>query len=231
MAKKPTQTSIPQGATISTYRPGVIEGLTDATLGAALRQVERFTGASERDAYRRAGDVTSRVEQLTGWQGAERSARKLVSGHGGWGDALNLGLTLLPAVGGKVAKGMLRAAGAEAAPAVTNRLYNASVFRPEHAVTDAALPRYGFRSLGNPGELEDIVQSGYMRARPGARTNSKYFSMTDNPMGLGDNVRADKPTIRVKSEHIPEGSPVRRQHVELWDKPSETWVNLGNRKK
>lgn len=229
MAKKPTR----KEGEISTYRPGFVEGLTDATLGAALRQLYRAAGASERDAYRRAGDVMRGLEDVTGWQQGERSAKNIVRGKGTGRDYLNAGLAVLPGVGGylgkKVVNQTLRRA---TTPYVRNRMYEDAII-PKREYTQASpdLPKYGYRNVFDPAEVDDIARSGYMLP-PNSKKNSdrKYFTMSNDEAPKAGN-RDAGPVLRVESRHIPEGSPVKRQHVRQWDEASGTWKPIKRKAK
>lgn len=229
MAKKPTR----KGPEISTYRPGFVEGLTDATLGAAMRQLHRATGASEQDAYRRAGDTLRDIEALTGWQRGERSGKNIARGNGTGSDYLNVGLLALPGAGGylgkKVANRALRGA---SAPAVRNRMYEDAIIpRREYTSASPDLPKYGYRNISNPTELDDIARSGYMLPPKGKKnSDQKYFTMSNDEVPKTGN-RGAKPVLRVDSRHIPEGSPVKRQHVRQWDEGTGTWKPIKRKAK
>ena len=210
---------------ISTYRPGFVEGLTDATLGAALRQLERARGASERDAYRRAGDAMRTLEDVTGWQQGERSVKNIVRGEGTGEDYLNVGLAALPGAGGVIGKKIAsRALRGAATPSVRNRLYEDAIIpKREYTQVSPDLPKYGYRNVSSPAELDDIARSGYMLPPKGKRNaDQKYFTMSNDEVPKAGN-RGSKPILRVESRHIPEGSPVRRQHVRQWDEETGTW--------
>jgi hypothetical protein len=112
------------------------------------------------------------------------------------------------------------------APEVTNRLYNESIFRPEYKFGDT-LPRYGYRNVTNPAELDALWESGYMLP-PEGRT-SKYFTMSDLEEPTPAN-RGVKPVLRVRSENIPQGRAVSAQDVELWDDALGAWTPFMLRK-
>jgi hypothetical protein len=209
--------------TISTYRPGIVEKVTDSTVGAALRQIHRLSGKSERDARRLAGDVMRNIEDLTGLQAIERSARQILRGKGGATDYTTVGLAALPVVGGKIGRQVVKRANAPSTPSVTNRMYSEKIMGPEYKPGDA-LPRYGYRNVSTPAELDDIARSGYMRPAPGKKAN-KYFTMSDAEAPSAGN-RGAKPVIRVPSDRIPQGSPVRSRDVQLWDDATESWKQV-----
>jgi hypothetical protein len=215
---------------ISTYRPGLVEKATDATIGAAIRKLHRLTGASEKDAYRYANDVLRNIEDVTGLKAAERAVRSIARGKGTKQDYLTVGLTAVPAVGGAVAK---RAVGkvtkAVSSPSISNRMYNEKLLGPEWSASNPNLPRYGYRNVSSPSEIDDIARSGYMRPAPGKKPN-KYFTMSDAETPSVGN-RGSKPVLRVNSENIPQGSPVRRQHVQQWDETSESWKPIKRKAK
>lgn len=229
MAKKPTR----KEGKISTYRPGFVEGLTDATLGAALRQLERARGASERDAYRRAGDVMRSLEGVTGWQQGERSVKNIVRGKGTGRDYLNAGLAVLPGAGGVIGKKIAsRALRGASVPSVRNRLYEDAIIpKREYTAASRDLPNYGYRNVSSPAELDDIARSGYMLPPKGKKnSDQKYFTMSNDEVPKAAN-RGAKPVLRVDSRHIPEGSPVKRQHVRQWDEASGTWKPIKRKAK
>jgi hypothetical protein len=213
--------------TISTYRPGIVERITDSTIGAGLRQIHRLEGRSERDAYRLAGDVMRNIEDLTGLKAAERSVRQILKGKGGATDYATVGVAALPLVGGKIGRQVVKRANAPSAPSVTNRMYSEKIGAPEYKPGDT-LPKYGQRNIRNPAELDDITRSGYMRSAPGKKDN-KYFTMTDAEMPPTGNRKAR--VVRVPSDRIPQGSPVRSRDVQLWDNATESWKPIPRKAK
>jgi hypothetical protein len=106
-------------------------------------------------------------------------------------------------------------------PKITNRLYNEKPGGKEYAPGDTT-KAYGGRNVFNPKEIDDIIESGYMRPRqtPGPRGKApkqdKYFTMTDEP----------NQTLRVASDKIPKGRAVRRKDIEIFDKESGTYKAL-----
>jgi hypothetical protein len=210
--------------TISTYRPGIVEKVTDSTIGAGLRQIHRLSGKSERDANRLAGDVMRNIEDLTGLKAAERSARKILKGKGGAADYATVGVAALPVVGGKIGRQAVKRANAPSTPSVTNRMYSEKILGPEYKPGDA-LPKYGYRNVSTAAEVDDIAKSGYMRPAPGKKAN-KYFTMSDAEVPSAGNRGASKPVIRVPSDRIPQGSPVRSRDVQLWDNATESWKQI-----
>ena len=205
--------------TISTYRPGIVERITDSTIGASLRQIHRLSGKSERDANRLAGDAMRNIEDLTGLKAAERSARQILKGKGGASDYATIGAAALPIVGGKIAKQVVKRANVPSTPSVTNRMYSEKIGAPEYK-PGGNLPKYGQRNVQTAAELDDIARSGYMRPAPGKKAN-KYFTMTDEelpPMG-----NRERRVVRVPSGRIPEGSPVRSRDAQLWNNATQSW--------
>lgn len=214
--------------TISTYRPGIVERITDSTVGAGLRQIHRLSGASERDANRLAGDVMRSIEDVTGLKAAERSVRQILKGKGGVSDYATVGVAALPLVGGKIVRQVVRRANAPSTPSVTNRMYSEKIMGPEFKPGDA-LPKYGYRNISTPAELDDIARSGYMRPAPGKKPN-KYFTMSDAEAPSAGN-RGAKPVVRVPSDRIPQGSPVRSRDVQVWDNATESWKPITRKAK
>lgn len=214
--------------TISTYRPGIVERITDSTLGASLRQIHRLSGKSEREANRLAGDAMRNIEDLTGLKAAERSARQILKGKGGAADYATVGVTALPLVGGKIAKQAVKRANAPSTPSITNRMYSEKIMGPEYKPGDK-LPKYGYRNISTPAELADIAKSGYMRSAPGKKAN-KYFTMSDMETPSAGN-RGAKPVVRVPSDRIPKGSPVRSRDAQLWDDATESWKSITRKAK
>jgi len=207
---------------ITTYRPGVVERVTDATVGALVRQAHRAMGASERDAAREANRVLANVEEITGLKALENSAKRILYGNGTTGDYATVGVAAIPAAGGVVAKRALkRTLNPAISPSVTNRLYSEKLLAPEFKPNSPNLPKYGYRNVSSSAEIDDIARSGYMRAAPGKKPN-KYFTMSDAETPSAGNM-GPKPVLRVRSDRIPEGSPVRRQDVEQWDNTSKAW--------
>lgn len=226
MAKKPVRARPSQG-TIKTYRPGVVEGAKDATLGAVLRQIHMATGASEREASRRAGQVLRNIEELTGLEAAENSIRRIIGGTATGADYATVGVPLVPGVGGAAVRRAARRLDTASPPSITNRMYAERLGAPEYRPGDK-LPRYGYRNVFGSGEIEDIARSGYMRAAPGKKGN-KYFTMSDAEVPSSSNRGGN--VLRVPSDRIPEGSPVRRRDVERWDEASSSWVPIKRKAK
>jgi hypothetical protein len=214
--------------TISTYRPGIAEKVIDSTVGAGLRQIHRLSGKSERDAYRLAGDAMRNIEDLTGLKTAERSTRQILKGKGTASDYATVGLTALPLVGGKIGRQVVRRANAPSAPSVTNRMYSEKIMGPEYKPGDK-LPKYGYRNISTPAELADMAKSGYMRPAPGKKAN-KYFTMSDAEVPSAGN-RGVKPVVRVPSDRIPQGAPVRSRDAQVWDNATESWKPIKRKAK
>ena len=213
--------------TISTYRPGIVERVTDSTIGASLRQIHRLSGKSERDANRLAGDAMRNIEDLTGLKAAERSARQILKGKGGASDYATIGAAALPIVGGKIAKQVVKRANVPSTPSVNNQMYYESLrdlMKGKNYKPSDVLPKYGQRNITSAAELDDIARSGYVRPPPKTRSGrpNKYFTMTDTEVPSAANSRV-KPVIRVPSDRIPEGSPVRRSDVQLWNNATQSW--------
>jgi hypothetical protein len=224
MSKKKPQ-SKPK-ATLTARRPGYFEGFFDATLAAPIRGIAGLMGMSEKDAYQYSQRAVQAANDVTGLVSAEDSARRISNGIGGVRDYVQAVAPVIPAV---VSKG-LRAAvsGArEVAPAVRNRLYSDKLLGPEYTASQS-LPAYGFRNVNGPNELNDIIQSGYMR--PTKEGGPKYFTMTDNPQGNPANLGTGRPVLRVDSQNIPYNSPVRAEHVTIWDEATKRFIPVLKRR-
>lgn len=238
MAKKPTR----KEGEISTYRPGFVEGLTDATLGAALRQLERAVGASEREAYRRAGDVMRNLEGVTGWQQGERSVKNIVRGKGTGRDYLNVGLAALPLVG-RASPLIKRGALAADEALLGQRTVNRVVPEPNPAATPTIFDR---RPLVNAGqvtharrnvstaELQDAIRRGRFEVpkegsafnKPGSR--DKWWSAADAEGTFGRPWKTSQPhTVRVPIDKVPKGRAVSVRHAEVYDPDAKCWVPVG----
>lgn len=107
-------------------------------------------------------------------------------------------------------------------PVVTNRLYNEKLLGPEYKPGDV-LPKYGYRNVSSPAELEAILRDGYMLP-PEGRTG-KYFTMSDRETPSGGNQGA-KPVLRVSSERIAFDRAVKAEDVEIWNNDTKTWEPL-----
>lgn len=116
-------------------------------------------------------------------------------------------------------------AGEEGPPVVTNRLYNEQLLGPEYKPGDT-LPKYGYRNISNPAELQAILETGYMLP-PEGRTG-KYFTMSDRETPSEGN-RGAKPIVRVPSERIAFDRAVKAEDVELWDNNTGSWKPLVER--
>lgn len=102
-----------------------------------------------------------------------------------------------------------------------NRLYSSKILGPEYQHGDE-LPRYGMRNISGPDELNDIISSGYVRARQ--EGGAKYFTMTDEEVPPIGNQTGR--IIRIKSENIPADHAARASDVELWNNELKIWEPL-----
>lgn len=106
-------------------------------------------------------------------------------------------------------------------PKINNRLYNEKIGGGEYKPGDTS-KAYGGRNVFSPKEIDDIIESGYMRPRQTlgprgkAPKQDKYFTMTDEP----------NQTLRVASDKIPKGRAVSRKDIEMYDKESGTYKPL-----
>ena len=127
--------------------------------------------------------------------------------------------TLAPAALKGIAK-IAKPLSSKASDLVSNRLYSEKIMGPEYALDDANIPQWAHRNVFSKGELEDIIKSGFMRPSPKAKGgNSKYFTMSDDPLPKASNRRGV--SLRVNRNAIPEGQPVDARFVEIWDDASE----------
>ncbi len=85
--------------------------------------------------------------------------------------------------------------------------------------------KWAQRNVHNDAELEDIINSGYMLPKPGGKAQ-KYFTATDEV-----NVStAAKNVLRIKRENIPENTAVRLEDVEIFNRNTNSWEPLANRR-
>jgi len=108
----------------------------------------------------------------------------------------------------KLGRGVVSKVDPRIAHPITNRLYK-DMFVDGRGEFEAGNTsrEWGGRNVFSQKEIEDIKNTGYMLPREGGNSKSKYFTMSDNP----------KNHLRVRSENIPVGKPVRREHIELRD--------------
>lgn len=226
-----------KGATISTHRPGVVEGVLDATVGAGYRQLQRATGASERDAYRLSTDLLDRIETLTGAKATEASIRRMLSGEGRTGDYVATGLAALPLVGRVPA--VRRAALAADEALLGQRVTNRVVPEPNPAAKTSMLEG---RALNTPSqithaqrnistaELEDVLKHGRFnapaRGSKHSETPAKWWSAADEKGVFGRSWAKGEHTIRVPANKVSSGRAVSAKHAEVYDPDSKMWVPL-----
>jgi hypothetical protein len=215
--------------TISAYEPGMWEGLFDATLAAPIRGIAGLLGMPERDAYQYSQRAVRAADDVTGLVSAEKSLKNIENGRGGARDYLQVAAPVIPFAVGRGLKAAGRAAerAVASSPVVNNRMYSEKLLGPEYKAGQD-LPAYGFRNVNNPIEIDDIISSGYMR--PKKSGGSKYFTMSDNPKGNPANLEAGKPVIRVDSANIPYNSPVRAEHVMVWDEATQSFIPILKRR-
>lgn len=109
------------------------------------------------------------------------------------------------------------------APITRNRLYSDKIMGPEYQAGDV-LPKYGMRNISGPDELQDIIDSGFVRARK--EGGAKYYTMTDAEVPSAGNANAGKPIIRIQSGKIPDGRAARAEDVEVWNNNTQSWEKL-----
>lgn len=228
----------PEGE-ISAYRPGVMEGVIDATLGAALRQLHRATGASERDAYRRAGDVMRSVESTLGLNATEQSGRNIAGGHASGRDYLNVGLAALPLVGRAaplVKRGALAADEAVLGQRVSNRVVptpnptaKTSILEGR-ALTSPKQVTHAQRNIST-AELEDALKRGRFNApaqgSKHSETPAKWWSAADEKGVFGRTWVKGEHTVRVPAGKVTPGRAVSAKHAEIYDPATKQWLPLG----
>ena len=219
MAKKPKKSSKP---TLKAAERGTFEGLFDALFAAPIRGLGRMAGMSERDSYQYSQRAVQAANDITGLVSAEDAINRIRNGIGTARDYVTAALPVAPAIVGKGIGRVVRSVNRAAPPAVRNRLYNERLMGPEYVATDN-LPAYGFRNVSGPDEVSDIIQSGYMR--PTKEGGGKYFTMSDKELGNPANL-GSKPVLRVDSKNIPINSPVRAEHVMIWDSASQRFVPI-----
>lgn len=176
--------------------------------------------------YARMRESSQMLEPYAKDDAEAASARDMV-------DALSVlpGLAVVPGLGAATRKSRqavntaartarLSARPTQEAPVVVNRLYNEALLGPEYKPGDV-LPRYGYRNVSRPSEIEALLREGYMLP-PEGKTN-KYFTMSDREEPSEGN-RGAKPVLRVRSDKIPEGRAVSINDVEMWDNDTGTWT-------
>lgn len=224
-------------ATATSYRPGVVEGVLDATVGAGYRQLQRVTGASEKDAYRLSSDMLNRVEQLTGAKATEESIRRLLAGEGRGGDYVTAGLAALPLVGRVPA--VRRAVSAADEALLGQRMSNHVVPEPNPAGKDSVL---GGRALTRPeqvtfaqrnistAELADALKHGRFNAPPkGSKhsdTPAKWWSAADDKGVFGRSWAKGEHTVRLPATKVSPNRAASTKHAEVFDPQSKMWVPL-----
>ena len=107
----------------------------------------------------------------------------------------------------KLGRGVVSKVDPRIAQPITNRLYK-DMFVDGRGEFEAGNTsrEWGGRNVFSPSEIQDIKNTGHMLQKEGSN-KGKYFTMSDNP----------KQNLRVRSENIPVGKPVRREHIELRD--------------
>lgn len=226
-------------AEISTYRPGVMEGVTDATLGALLRQIERMRGAPERDAYRRAGDVMRSIESVFGLNATEQSGRNIAGGHASGRDYLNVGLAALPLAGRAaplIKRGSLAADEALLGQRVSNRVVpipnptaKTSILEGR-ALTSSDQATHAQRNIST-AELQDVIKRGRFNAPASgskhSETPAKWWSAADEEGVFGRTWAKGEHTVRVPAGKVTPGRAVSAKYAEIYDSATKQWLPLG----
>lgn len=227
--------------TIATHRPGLVEGLTDATLGAAIRQIERARGSSEREAYGRASDVMNNLETLTGLRALEGSAKRAITGRGSAGDYIATGLAALPIVGRlPFAR---RAALAADEALMGQRVSNRVVPEPNPTAKPTIFDRRPLISADqvthaqrkiSTAELMDAVKHGEFRVpEKGTRFSTgekpqKWWSAADEEGQFGRPWdRANTHVVRLPVGKVPSTRAASTKYAEVYDPTAGSWVPFG----
>jgi hypothetical protein len=229
---------------ITTYRPGVVERVTDATVGALVRQAHRAMGSSEKEAAREANRVLQNVEDLTGLRALENSAKRILYGNGNKGDYATVGVAAVPGVAGMatrqvVKQGVKRGARAVDEAVLGQRVRNQVVPAPNpkatssmltgRALTDPKQVKYAERRM-SPAELEDAQRTGRFRVpKQGTKfsqsdTPTKWWSAADEEGVFGRPwIRNDTTRVRLPADKVPSGRAARVRDAEVWDSTTGTW--------
>ena len=111
-------------------------------------------------------------------------------------------------------------------PVVQNKLYSPKIGGsgfPAGSTQSA----YNVRGVRRPEEIEDLLSTGFMTPRPGAKpgstkSTSKYFTQTDDPK----DIEGYYSTLRVPSNKTPSGRAVRSKDVEVFDREAGAWRGI-----
>jgi hypothetical protein len=111
-------------------------------------------------------------------------------------------------------------------PIVQNKLYSPKIGGsgfPAGSTQSA----YNVRGVRRPEEIEDLLSTGFMTPRPGAKpgsakSTSKYFTQTDDPK----DIEGYYSTLRVPSNKTPSGRAVRSKDVEVFDRQAGAWRTI-----
>jgi hypothetical protein len=223
--------------TISTYRPGIVEKVSDATIGALVRQASRATGASERQANSYSQDALNNIETLTGLKSLEGSIRRSLKGKGSVGDYVATGLTAVPFVGRLPI--VRRGARAVDEALMGQRVTNHVVPKPNASLKPTILDR---RPLTSPeqvthasrnisaAELKDAIKrKQFAVPSEGTKFNKtgekdKWWSAADEKGTFGRPWKSSQPhRVRVPIDKIPKGRAVSIKHAEVLDPATNSW--------
>jgi hypothetical protein len=165
------------------------------------------------------------IEELTGFRAAEQSVRNIAAGRGKAEDALRIALAAVPYAGAKAVGRARRVADAPNDKSFTNRLYSSKIMGPEYKAQSDDLPEWAHRNIFSKAELDDIIQSGFMRSpAKGKKGDQKYFTVSDDPLPSPGNRSGI--AVRVPTRAIPENDPVSSRFVEVWDNSTESFVPI-----
>lgn len=223
---------------LSTYRPGVIQGLTEKVIGTPTEYIARLMGLSERDAAQYAGDVVDKIGRTTGFRDVEQSGRNIYGGHAKPTDYLNVGLAAIP-VAGRAAPLAGRAARAAEERLLGQRLKNVVVPEPNpaakttytegRALTNPNQIKYVSRNISTQ-ELDDIFKTGRFNEPPqgSKHTNKpeKWWSAADEEGIFGRHWPKGQHTVRMPVGKLPKGRAASAKHAEIFDPATKSWMPL-----
>jgi len=224
------------------YKPGVVEGALDSSVGELMRRLQQAGGRSEIEAGRRTGDFMRRLEELTGLRAGEQGVRNIARGGGSPSDYVNAGLAALPlAVAARPLAGVARRGALAVDEAVLGqRTRNRVVPEPNpqaktsmlegRALNDPEQVKYGFRRM-SLAELDDAAKSGRFRVpKEGTKFNEagskdKWWSAADDEGIFGRPWKSNAPyAVRLPASNIPRGRAAPAKYAEVYDEAAKKWM-------